>query len=101
VRYLSFSAWQGARADQQGHATAASEPRGDLEAMDQRAAILDHQEWVKMTGMPAFGSTHSDEQIRNIVGFVRRLPQISPTDFRAMESKFGSAGAHEEEGHHQ
>jgi mono/diheme cytochrome c family protein len=56
---------------------------------------------VKMTGMPAFGPTHSDEQIWNIVGFVRRLPQISPRDFRAMESKFGSAGEHEEEGHHQ
>jgi mono/diheme cytochrome c family protein len=56
---------------------------------------------VKMTGMPAFGSTHSDEQIWNIVGFVRRLPQISPNDFRAMESKFGSAGEHEEDGHHQ
>lgn len=56
---------------------------------------------VKMTGMPAFGSTHSDEQMWNIVGFVRQLPQLSPNDFRAMESKFGSAGEHEEEGHHQ
>jgi hypothetical protein len=46
-----------------------------------------------MTGMPAFGSTHSDEQIWNIVGFVRRLPQISPDDFRAMGSKFGSAAS--------
>jgi mono/diheme cytochrome c family protein len=49
--------------------------------------------------MPAFGSTHSDEQIWNIVGFVRRRPQISPIDFRSME--FGSTGEHEGEGHHQ
>jgi mono/diheme cytochrome c family protein len=33
---------------------------------------------VKMTGMPAFGSTHSDEQIWNIVGFVRRLRKFHP-----------------------
>jgi mono/diheme cytochrome c family protein len=54
---------------------------------------------VKMTGMPAFGSTHSDEQIWNIVGFVRRLPQMSPSDFRAMERKFENAQEHEEEDH--
>jgi mono/diheme cytochrome c family protein len=52
-----------------------------------------------MTGMPAFGSTHSDEQIWNIVGFVRRLQQMSPSDFRAMERKFRSAQEHEEEDH--
>ena len=51
---------------------------------------------VKMTGMPAFGPTHSDEQIWNIVGFVRRLPQMSPSDFHAMELNFGSAHEHEE-----
>jgi mono/diheme cytochrome c family protein len=56
---------------------------------------------VKMTGMPAFGSTHTDEQIWNIVGFVRRLPQISPNEFRTMEAKYGSTGEHEEERHHQ
>jgi mono/diheme cytochrome c family protein len=56
---------------------------------------------IKMTGMPAFGSSHNDEQIWSIVGFVRRLPQISPNDFRSMESKIGSTGEHEGEGHHQ
>jgi len=53
---------------------------------------------VRMTGMPDFGLTHSDEQIWNIVGFVRRLPQISPDEFSAMERKYG-AGMQEEEGH--
>jgi mono/diheme cytochrome c family protein len=56
---------------------------------------------IKMTGMPAFGPTHSDERIWSIVGFVRRLPQMSPDDFRAMEAELGHAGEHEEEGHHQ
>jgi mono/diheme cytochrome c family protein len=51
---------------------------------------------VKMTGMPAFGLTHSDDTIWNIVGFVRRLPQMTPDEFRAMESKY--KGAEHDEG---
>jgi mono/diheme cytochrome c family protein len=54
---------------------------------------------VKMTGMPAFGSTHSDEQIWNLVGFVRRLPQLSPDEFSTMERNYGG-GKQEREGHH-
>jgi len=44
---------------------------------------------VKMTGMPAFGPTHSDEKIWNLVGFIRRLPQISPDEFSTMEKNYG------------
>jgi mono/diheme cytochrome c family protein len=54
---------------------------------------------VKMTGMPAFGLTHSDDTIWDIVGFVRGLPQMTPDRFNAMESKYG-AGEHESEHHH-
>lgn len=65
---------------------------------------------VKMTGMPAFGLTHSDEQIWNIVGFVRRLPVMTPDEYNAMENKSANAveqktetksggGAHTGEGH--
>ena len=50
---------------------------------------------VKMTGMPAFGPTHSDEKIWNIVGFVRRLPQISAQEFKAMEERSGKSSEHE------
>jgi mono/diheme cytochrome c family protein len=51
---------------------------------------------VKMTGMPAFGPTHSDEKIWNIVGFVRRLPQTSAEEFKAMEERFGKSSQHEQ-----
>lgn len=54
---------------------------------------------VKMTGMPAFGPTHSDEKIWNIVGFVRRLPQISAQEFKAMEERSGKSS--EQEHDHQ
>ena len=39
---------------------------------------------VKMTGMPAFGPTHEDAQLWEIVAFVRRLPQLGPAEYRAL-----------------
>jgi mono/diheme cytochrome c family protein len=35
---------------------------------------------IRMTGMPAFGPTHNDEEIWKIVAFVRRLPALSPEE---------------------
>jgi mono/diheme cytochrome c family protein len=43
---------------------------------------------IKMTGMPAFGLTHSDDQIWNIVGFVRRLPQTSADEYEQMRERW-------------
>lgn len=40
---------------------------------------------VKMSGMPAFGPTHSDETLWAIVAFVRRLPQMSPEEYGMMK----------------
>ncbi len=34
----------------------------------------------RMTGMPGFGPTHSDEQIWQIVSFVRHLPNLTPEE---------------------
>jgi mono/diheme cytochrome c family protein len=36
---------------------------------------------VKMTGMPAFGPTHSDERLWTIVAFLKQLPQLSPEKY--------------------
>jgi mono/diheme cytochrome c family protein len=33
---------------------------------------------VKMTGMPAWGITHDDELLWDVVAFVRKLPEITP-----------------------
>ena len=38
------------------------------------------QNGIRMTGMPAFGSTHKDEEIWKIVAFVRRLPALTPDE---------------------
>ncbi|MGJ0531920.1 MAG: c-type cytochrome [Methylocystis sp.] len=56
---------------------------------------------VKMTAMPAFGPTHQDEQIWNIVAFVRRLPRLSAEQFRAMESEIRKSSENEQDHHHQ
>ncbi len=39
---------------------------------------------IKMTGMPAFGPTHSEEELWSIVAFLRQLPDMSPEEYKAM-----------------
>lgn len=39
---------------------------------------------VRMTGMPAFGVTHSDQQIWAIVALLKRLPKMSPAEYQAL-----------------
>jgi mono/diheme cytochrome c family protein len=38
---------------------------------------------IKMTGMPGFGPTHSDDKIWGIVAFLKRLQTMSPEDYSA------------------
>jgi hypothetical protein len=40
---------------------------------------------IKMSGMPAFGSTHKDEEIWRVVSFVQRLPRVTEEDYAKME----------------
>ncbi|MGH9594189.1 MAG: c-type cytochrome, partial [Bryobacteraceae bacterium] len=39
---------------------------------------------IKMTGMPAWGVTHSDRIIWSIVAFLRKLPALSPAEYKAL-----------------
>jgi mono/diheme cytochrome c family protein len=39
---------------------------------------------IKMTGMPAFGATHDDEEIWAIVAFLQELPRLSPERYQAL-----------------
>jgi len=39
---------------------------------------------IKMTGMPAFGPTHDDEKLWDLTAFVKRLPTMTPDQYRAM-----------------
>jgi mono/diheme cytochrome c family protein len=38
---------------------------------------------IKATAMPAWGKTHDDEAIWNLVAFIRQLPSMSPEQYRA------------------
>lgn len=55
---------------------------------------------IRFAGMPAFGSTHSDETIAAIVGFLRRLEEMTEVEYadrvRALEG--GAEGAGESPG---
>jgi mono/diheme cytochrome c family protein len=51
---------------------------------------------IKMTGMPAWGKSHSDGDIWNIVAFLQRLPEMTAEQYKAMDA---ALGPNEEEGH--
>jgi len=48
---------------------------------------------VKMTGMPAWGVTHDDELLWDLVAFVRKLPKLTPKQY---ETLVKNAPKHEE-----
>ena len=41
---------------------------------------------IRMTGMPAFGATHSDEDIWRIVAFVRHLPNLTANQKQVLQA---------------
>jgi mono/diheme cytochrome c family protein len=42
---------------------------------------------IKMTGMPAFGPSHSDEELWSIVAFLKKLPDLTAEEYQAMVEK--------------
>jgi mono/diheme cytochrome c family protein len=39
---------------------------------------------IKMAGMPAYGPTHSDEELWELVAFVESLPEMTPERYEAL-----------------
>jgi mono/diheme cytochrome c family protein len=52
---------------------------------------------IRMTGMPSFGVTYDENQIRGLAAFVLRLPGMSPGEFHVL----ADAGRTQEEGGHE
>ncbi len=48
---------------------------------------------IKMTGMPAWGVTHDDAMLWDIVAFLRKLPELTPDQYQALVQ---SAPRHED-----
>jgi mono/diheme cytochrome c family protein len=38
---------------------------------------------VKLTAMPAWGKTHNDDLIWDMVAFIRQMPKMSPAQYKA------------------
>jgi len=54
--------------------------------------IVEHG--IRMTGMPAFGATHEDGEIWDLVGFLRRLPRLSEAEYGALREGREPGHAH-------
>jgi len=50
---------------------------------------------IRMTAMPAFGTTHTDEEIWKLVAFIRHLPELTVQERDSLGAATG------EEAHHQ
>lgn len=47
---------------------------------------------IKMTGMPAWGPTHSDDKLWAVVAFVKKLPEITPEKYHQMQQQLAENG---------
>ena len=57
---------------------------------------------LKMTGMPAWGTTHDDHGIWALVAFIRKLPQLSPQSYQALVGQGEDGHEHgEHSAHHE
>jgi len=50
-----------------------------------------------MTGMPAWGVTHSDKLLWDVVAFLQKLPDLTPDQYRALVKSAPSHGEMMEE----
>ena len=68
-----------------------------VKGMDPKELFWVTKNGIKMTGMPAWGKTYSDEKIWAMVAFMKKLPDISAEEYKKMESEPGNM--EEEQGH--
>lgn len=54
---------------------------------------------IRMTGMPAFSPIHSEEEIWNMVAFVRRLDQLTEQQKQRLQEAASVFGHHGEDDH--
>ena len=49
---------------------------------------------IKMSGMPAFGPSHSEEELWGIVAFLRKLPGMAPEEYERLTGHQGGGHTH-------
>lgn len=57
------------------------------ERVDPKAAFWIIKHGIKMSGMPAWGKTHDDPTIWSMVAFLRKLPNLTPEQYKAIVAK--------------
>ena len=50
---------------------------------------------IKMTAMPAWGTTHSDDEIWGLVAFLQQLPEMSPEDYAKLQEPGEGGHSHQ------
>jgi len=40
---------------------------------------------IRMTGMPGWGPTHGDEELWEVIAFIKAMPDLSKADYRTLE----------------
>ena len=71
--------------------------RGDAAELDPAERFWVIRHGIRMTGMPAWGRTHSDAEIWDLVAFLQRLPQMDGDTYRRLAD---SSVHHHESGTH-
>lgn len=59
---------------------------------------------IRMTGMPAWGPTHTDKELWAIVGLIRQFPEFTGSDYADLLAEAQSAGVehtHDNDHHHE
>lgn len=59
--------------------------RGDSLGAAEQFWVVKHG--IKFTAMPAWGQTHSDDKLWNLVAFVRKLPSLSAEQYKTMTAQ--------------
>jgi mono/diheme cytochrome c family protein len=56
--------------------------RGSMLSVAEEFWIVKHG--IKMTGMPAWGVTHDDEMLWDVVAFLRKMPELTAEEYQAL-----------------
>lgn len=71
----------------------------EAKEMDPREIFWVTKYGIKMTGMPAWGKTHSDKKIWALVTFVKKLPYLSAEEYEKMENTYATMEMDEDHEH--
>jgi mono/diheme cytochrome c family protein len=88
-----------------GEARAGLNPTPPLLTKVAKAVSTQEMFWVikhgiKMTGMPAWGPTHGDDKIWAMVAFVKKLPELTPAQYQAMQQQASATEHHHHDEEH-